>query len=203
MSKGNLELNRSGFGRLCYSSANAFLMVVPGVALLMFGEGKTLMLPESIIDFVFPFALLPPEKMLLVALTEKFKVLGEITFADFDRIDIFVQQFFVLSLFIPLLVIAILTVQACGGYLYPAPNHQRTILGFLRVLAVLFLLREAQVCLLVGKAPSGSQGAGAPFTRVVLHAIAPEFLIMFSCGIAIVMWIAGLHIYREISIRWD
>jgi len=39
--------------------------------------------------------------------------------------------------------------------------------------------------------------------RMVLHSMAPELLILFSCMIAVVMWIAGLEIYREVSTRWD
>lgn len=66
-----------------------------------------------------------------------------------------------------------------------------------------FLLREAQVYLILAEVPSGSQAARAQFMRMVLHSMAPELLILFSCMIAVVMWIAGLEIYREVSTRWD
>jgi hypothetical protein len=200
MNNGNFGLDRGGFVGHCYSLANALLMIVPGTALLVFGEGKTLILPAPVIDFVFPFALPLPERMLLVALTEKFKVFEEITFADVDRVDIFVRQFFVLSLLVSLLVLGILTLQSRAGYLFPAPEG-RTALGFLKVMVILFVLREWQVYLILAKVPSGSQSARVEFMRMMLHVIAPELLIELGCGLGVVMWSAGLLIYREVSAR--
>jgi len=86
MNNGNLGLDRGGFMGHCYSFANAMLMIVPGTALLVFGEGKTLILPEPVIDFLFPFAVPLPERMLFVVLAEKFSTFAHITFADFDRL---------------------------------------------------------------------------------------------------------------------
>jgi len=202
MNNSNLGLDRGGFVGHCYSLANTLLMIVPGTALLVFGEGKLLILPEAVIDSVFSFAVPLPERMLFVALTEKSNIFAEITFADFDRLDIFLRQFFVLSLLIPLLFLVLATLQTRAGDLFPARDRQ-SVLGFLKVLVILFLLREVQVYLILAKVPSGAQTARVQFLRMMLHAMAPELLIMFSCVIAAVMWLAGVHIYRDVSTRWN
>jgi hypothetical protein len=198
MNKCNLGLDRGGSGAFFYSSAIAFLLFVPGTALLLFGKGETLLFPKPVIDFIFPFTISPPEKLLLTTITENFKVLGEVTLADFDRVDVFVQQFFVMSLLFFFAVLLILMLQARASYLYPIPSRI-TYLALLKAAVILFLLREAEVCLLVGRTPVSFQGSRAPITRLLMQGIAPESLIIFTCGIAVVFWTAVLCAYRGAS----
>jgi len=197
----NMELDRGGSGAFFYSSAIAFLLFVPGTLLLLFGKGETLLFPRPVIEFIFPVTITPPEKLLLTTITGKFKVLGEVTLADFDRVDVFAQQFFVMSLLFSLAVLSILILQARARYLYPIPSRI-TYLGFLKAAVILFLLREAEVCLLVGSAPVNFQGPRAPITRLLLQTIAPEFLIMTTCAVAVVFWTAALCAYRGASLPW-
>jgi hypothetical protein len=199
MNNYNMELDRGGSGAFFYSSACAFLLFVPGTLLLLFGKGATLLFPKPVIDFIFPVTIAPPEKLLLTTITGKFKVLGEVSLADFDRVDVFLQQFFVMSLLFSVAILLILMLQARARYLYPIPSRM-TYLGFLKAAVILFLLREAEVCLLVGSAPVNFQGSRAPVTRLLMQTIAPEFLIIFTCGIAVVFWTAALCAYRGASL---
>ena len=197
MNNGNLGLDRGGRGgAFWYTSAIVFLMLVPGTGLLLFGGGKTLILPKALIEFVFPISIFSPEKLFLTVVTGTFKGFGEVALADFDRVDVFVQQFFVLALLSSILIWAILTVQACAGFLYPIPDNN-TPFGFVKVTAIFFLLRQILICLLVGTpTPYDSR---AEVIGHLLRIIAPEFLIMMTCAMAGVIWTAALLALRAAS----
>ncbi|MEW6640971.1 MAG: hypothetical protein AB1586_10740 [Pseudomonadota bacterium] len=51
-----------------YASVHAFFILVPGFALLLFGERKALILPESVIELIFPFSVFSWEKSIVAAL---------------------------------------------------------------------------------------------------------------------------------------
>ena len=158
--------------------------------------GKTLILPKAIIEFVFPFAILPPEKLFLTTLTGMFKGFGVVALADFDRVDVFVQQFFVLSILFSILILTILTLQARAGYLYPMPN-ENTAFGIVKMIAIFFLLRQFLICLLVGNpVPHDSR---AELIGLLLRATAPGFLIMVTCATAILIWGLALLGWRAAS----
>lgn len=195
----SLGLDRGGSRGILYSSAIAFLVFVPGTALILFGQGSALILPSSVIEFAYPYSIPWPEQSLLTTVTAKFDLFGKVTLGDIGSVDLFIQQFFVLAIASSFLVLAILTFQARARYLYPL-SSKLTIAGYLKVIAMLVLLREIQVCSLVGKAmPLNSSDPKLLIARLVLSTIAPEGLILTSCAITIVGWTAALLAYRLIS----
>ncbi len=197
MNNDHLGLDRGGSGgAFFYSSAIAFLLFVPGTGLLLFGGGNTLILPKAVIEAAFPFSIPSPEKLFLTAVTGKLNVFGVISPADFDRVDVFLQQFFVLALLFSILIWIILALQARAGYLYPAPAGN-TPFGFVKGTAILFLLRETIICFLVGN-PVAHDPRAAVFGHM-LRTIGPEFLIVMTCAMAVVIWTAALLAYRAAS----
>lgn len=166
-----------------YSLAFLFLLFVPGTVLLFLGRGVGALLPQQILEFFFPFTILPFEKQLVLQFG-----FGGISISDFDHVDLFEQQFFVLSLLFFVLVLALCTAYAVSSRTYGFIGRPNPFLFF--VPAVTFiLLRELQInFLVVNLASVQAPSSKALLALILSRAIAPEGLIFATCLIALVIW---------------
>lgn len=176
----------------------AFLCFVPGITLLIFSKVQPLVLPPTVIDWLFPITILPPEKLLVVLFTR----LGHhpISLIDPADLSVFHKQFFVLSFLFFFLSLLIVTLQARASALYQDPRTMPvSILVKGVVIAELLRISMIWVQLMDVRTVQFEALQGVAFH--FLHAIAPAGLIMASCGMATGLWQLGAIGYARFSSR--
>lgn len=185
-------------GDLFCSAVFVFLSMVPGTALLIFGGGQSTVLPSQIIEFIFPFTIFPPEKLLIVTFANW--VGPAVTFDDFYGIDVFIQQFSVLSFFFFFFILIGLPLYLIALNIDLLATRPKSSV-ILKPLVVLFLLREAQLLVLVASPESfasfASHNSKAHFPLTLMRAMAPEILIFVSCSLAVAVCMLMLMAYRS------
>ncbi len=166
-----------------YAFAIAFLFFVPGTVLMLLGREHGGLLPKELLELVFPITILPLEKLVLL----KFGM-GGIVVEDFERIDLFTQQFFVLSFFFFFLVLIFLTGSA-AYFDSNRPTEQPSLRSFLLMPLIIFLLREFQInALIANDALLNVLNSRAFVIFGIVRMIAPEGLIFATCMMALCVW---------------
>jgi hypothetical protein len=113
----NIVRNENGIAILLFSAANLFVCIVPGSALLLLGSERGATLPDSIVESIYPVAILPFEKLFVVDVLNRLMG-GPVTLAEFDHVSVYFQQFFVLALVFFLLMFLLVGIQMGAGALY-------------------------------------------------------------------------------------
>jgi hypothetical protein len=196
MVRENTVRNGSGIAVLLFSAVNLFVCIVPGSALLLLGAERGEILPVSIVESIYPFAILPFEKLFVVDVLSPL-LLGSVTLAEFDHVSVYFQQFFVLAFVFFLLVFLFVGIQMGAGALYlekgeaSAPQVAVTLL-------ILLVMRSFWILLMLMNVD------GVPKDRsvaklAILPALAPEFLILTTCFLAGVICAALRLAYRRIA----
>lgn len=187
--------NENRIAILLFSAANLFVCIVPGSALLLLGPDA--ILPGSIVESVYPFSILPFEKLFVVDVVSRL-IGGSVTLAEFDHVSIYFQQFFVLSLVFFLLMFLLVGIQIGAGTLYleqgEANAFQITV-----TLLILLVMRYFWIYLIlinVNRTPENRTGPAA--VLAILHALSPELLILTTCFLAGVICVALRLVYYKI-----
>ncbi|WP_298876803.1 hypothetical protein [uncultured Bradyrhizobium sp.] len=183
-------------GAAPYTLVFMFLLFVPGMVLLLLGRGRGALLPEQLLEFMFPFTVLPFEKQLVLLFG-----VGGISIGDFDHVNLFEQQFFVLSFLFFFLVMALCTVHAVSSGTYGLVGRPRLSLFLLPIVSCI-LLREFQINVLIVNLASVRSPNSKGFLALILwRAIAPEALIFATCLISLFIWMLLSMFARSVCER--
>jgi hypothetical protein len=192
----NIVRNENGIAILLFSVANLFVCIVPGSALLILGPERGAILPASIVEAIYPFAILPFEKLFAVDVLNRLMG-GSVTLAEFDHVSIYFQQFFVLALVFFLLMFLLVGIQMGAGALYlekgEANASQITV-----TLMILLMMRTFWIVVILMNV-NGMPSDRPTAKLAIITALAPEFLILTTCFLAGVICAALRLTYRRIA----
>jgi hypothetical protein len=190
--------NENTIAILLFSAANLFLCIVPGSALLLLGPERGKILPASIVESTYPFAIVPFEKLFVVDVLNP--LVGSFgTLAEFDHVSFYLQQFFVLAFIFFFLTFLLVGFQTRAGALYLVKG-EASASQIIVTLIILLLMRSFSIHLMlinVNSMPDNRSGPAAMLA--VLHALAPELLILTTCFLAGVICVALRLAYHKIA----
>lgn len=169
-----------------YASVNAFLCLVPGSVLLLFGGGNRLIIPRSMVELIAPFAILPQEKTIVTALLDWSPRL-RIASNGFD-LPPFSLQFLILAFLSFFVVMVVLTCQAYAGALYTT-SRELGVGALLKGVVVCAGMRV--VCISVMATDPASIHPQLPTEHIAFPLmlwVAPGGVILFTCCLAMGLW---------------
>jgi hypothetical protein len=176
-----------------YATAMAAVFFLPGILLTIFDRFQPIFLPRAVIDYLFPIALPPIERQLIVTL---FNGPTLVEPAAFDSIGIFARQIFVVALFCFVLIILLYWMKARAGALIAPPTAASTPVLVVVIVMSLYARWSFSQFFIVGV---GNSQPGMPTLTIAkqsLDMLAPEALILFTCLIAISFAQIGLFVAR-------
>ncbi len=181
---------------MLYGIAFALVTFVPGFVLGSLRNAEVLLLPRSLVEFLFPYSILPFEFRALLLLPQENSGLVRLDMHRFQP-DVFTQQIFVAAFLSFFAVLLILTFQALAGaqdsrFLQQKPS------AILWMLVVCEVFRELSVvALLLGR---GVLSANLPTEQVVLpfvYFMAPLGLALFTSVVGLALWLLLATISRH------
>jgi hypothetical protein len=161
-----------------FGLASFLICIAPGVLLLF--NRETVFLPKSVIDLLYPFAILSPEKFFIVEILGK-RLPGAVTLYDLSNASAYNKQLLVVALLSFFGVLLTITVQALANALpeQKAVFWPKMALGIFLVLATRSVLIQIQFSHpFVPDQPSQIVVLG------VLRALLPVSLNLLTCVIA-------------------